>query len=107
MASGSYMNEIEIIDKMLAFDVEKNPTGKGFISPSVLFDSIGIPENIRSELLRGVLELNLFEYNSPKTGIRASHVGRRVYRTGGYKKTKRNEKIADWFDKTIKILSIK
>lgn len=107
MANGSYMNEIEIIDKMLAFDAEKNPTGKGFISPSTLFDSIGVPENIRSGLLRGALELNLFEYNSPKTGIRATHVGRRIYETGGYKKTKRNEKMADWFDKIIKIISIK
>lgn len=91
------MNELEAIDLMLKHDYEyNNKEYRGFVSPDSLFNELYIPNDMRSYLLDGVLELGLFEYNTPKTGIRASYKGRTLYRDGGYIKYKKNEKIADW-----------
>lgn len=91
------MDEIEVIDRMLRYDVEHNSGEyRGFVQASSLFDELEIPNNIRSYVLDGVMYLGLFEHNTPRTRIRATYLGRKVYYDGGYKKYKRNEKIADW-----------
>jgi len=95
--SSEELTEIDIIDLMLKHDADNNnKEGRGFMSASRLFDEIGAPNNMRSYVLEVVIKLELFEYNTPKTGIRATYLGMRIYKDGGYKKHKRNEKIADW-----------
>lgn len=89
------MNKIESIDLMLKDDAENNPGGKGFVSPEKLFDKIGVPCEMQSYLLKEVVELGLFEYNNPRTGIRATCTARKIYREGGYKKHKEEESEKD------------
>lgn len=81
-------NEVEVIDLMLKFDYENNPNGEGFISPSSLFSKLGVPENERRYILEGVIDLGLFEYNTPEIGIRATYKGIKIYKDGGYRKYK-------------------
>lgn len=59
------MNDVEIIDRMLAFDVKENPEGRGYIAPNAMFDAIDAPTDRRAYILQLVIELGMFEYNTP------------------------------------------
>lgn len=100
------MDDVEIIDRMLAFDVKENPEGRGYIAPNAMFDAIDAPTDRRAYVLQLVLKLGMFEYNTPRRGIKATYIGREVYRNGGYKKHKNKEKAAEVFGYLIKTISL-